>query len=115
MKHFTVIYMMPAAGLEEWMGKPESERKEAEDAMKTDWDNWLAEHKDSVLNTISLGKTKRVTSEGITDVNNGMMLSSYVQAESVEAAAEMFKNHPHFGIPGASIEIMEANQMGQMS
>ncbi|MDB4992050.1 MAG: hypothetical protein JWL75_295 [Parcubacteria group bacterium] len=107
--------MMPVEGLEGWMAKPEEERKGAEDKMKTEWDAWLAEHKDSVLNTISLGKTKRVTAEGVNEINNGMMLSSYVQAESAEAAAEMFKNHPHFGIPGAFIEVMEAKQMDQMS
>ena len=109
MKNFTAIYMMPVEGLQEWMQKPESERKEAEDKMKQGWDAWLAEHKDAVLNTIGLGKAKKVTSDGIADASNGLMLSSYVQAESAEAAAEIFKNHPHLGIPGASIEVMEAN------
>lgn len=106
---------MPSEGLEGWMAKSEEVRKDAEDKMKAEWDMWLEAHKDSVLNNISLGKTKRVTAEGVTDVNNGMMLSSYVQAESAEAAAEIFKNHPHFGIPGGYIEIMEAKQIDKMS
>jgi hypothetical protein len=114
MKHFTAIYMMPVQGLEDWMSKPEEERKVAEDKMKADWDLWLEANKESVLNTIGLGKTKRATAEGITDATNGMMLSSYVQAESVEAVSELFKNHPHLGIPGAFIDIMEANQMSGM-
>lgn len=62
-------------------------------------------------NTLSLGSTKRVSKDGIEDVRNGMMLSSYVAAESLEAAAEIFKNHPHLGIPDATIEIMEARQI----
>jgi len=111
MKYFTVIYGMPVEGLDAWMQKPESERKEVEDKMKADWDTWLEAHKDAVLNTIGLGSTKRVTSEGVADARNGMMLSSYVQAESAEAAAEIFKDHPHLGIPGAWIEVMEARQM----
>lgn len=102
---------MPVDGLNDWMAKPESERKEAEDMLKKEWDEWLVEHKDSVLNTVGLGKTKRVTSNGIEDAQNGLMLSSYVAAESAEAAAELFKNHPHLKIPGASIEIMEANPL----
>jgi len=111
MKNFTVIYMAPAAALAEWMAKPEEERKTEEDKMKADWDVWMAAHSDSVLNSISLGKTKRVTESGVEDVANDMMLSSYVQGESVEEVAEMFKDHPHFGIPGATIEIMEAKQI----
>lgn len=108
MKNFTVIYMAPAAVIEEWMQKPEAERKEAEAKMKTEWDAWMAMHADAVLNTISLGKTKRVSASGVEDVKNDMMMSSYVQGESAEAVAEIFKGHPHFGIPGATIEIMES-------
>jgi hypothetical protein len=111
MKNFTVIFMAPALGMEEWMKKPEEERKEEETKMKTEWDAWMAKHSESVLNTIALGKTKRVSASGTEDVKNDMMLSSYVQGESAEAVAEMFKDHPHFGIPGATIEIMEARSM----
>jgi len=103
--------MAPALGMEEWMKKPEAERKEAEDTMKAEWDAWMAAHADVILNTIALGKTKRISASGIQDVKNDMMLSSYVQGESAEAIAEVFKDHPHFGIPGATIEIMEARSM----
>ena len=38
-----------------------------------------------------------------------------VQAESHEAAAKMFENHPHFSIfPGDSVEIMECLPLPQM-
>lgn len=111
MKYFTVLYMMPVEGLEGWMAKPESERKSAEEAMRAEWDAWLKSHASAVLNTISLGATKRVTQSGIQDTKNGLMLSSYVQAESPEAAAALFADHPHLKIPGASIEIMEAKQL----
>ena len=111
MKHFTVIFMAPAATMAEWMQKPEAERKEAEGKMKAEWDIWMTAHAGLVLNSIALGKTKRVSASGVEDVKNDMMLSSYVQGESAEAVAEQFKDHPHFGIPGATIEIMEARQM----
>jgi hypothetical protein len=111
MKNFTVIYMAPASTIAEWMKKPEAERKEAEAKMKTAWDAWMSAHAGAVLNTIALGKTKRVRASGIEDVKNDMMLSSYVQGESTEAVAEIFKDHPHFGIPGATIEIMESRSM----
>jgi hypothetical protein len=111
MKNFTVIYMAPASTIEEWMKKPEAERKEAETAMKADWDAWADAHKDMLLNTVALGKTKRVSASGVEDIKNDMMISSYVQGESAEAVAELFRNHPHFTIPGATIEIMETRQM----
>lgn len=103
--------MAPALGMEEWMKKPEEERKEAETKMKAEWDAWTTAHAGTIMNSIALGKTKRVTSSGVEDVKNDMMLSSYVQGESAEEVAELFKDHPHFGIPGATIEIMEARQI----
>ena len=112
MKYFTVLYAMPVAGLEEWMQKPESDRKAAEASMKAEWDAWLEEHAGAVKNTIGLGKTTRVSAQGIKDAKNGLMLSSYVEAESQEAAAELFKDHPHLSIPGATIDIMEARPLG---
>jgi hypothetical protein len=111
MKHFMVLYMMPVEGLEAWMAKPEAERKEAEDKMKVDWDAWLSSHTDSVLNTVALGKAKRIDAAGVSDAPNGMMLSSYVQAESAEEAAQIFVGHPHLGIPGATIEVMETSDL----
>ena len=103
--------MAPVATIEEWMKKPESERQEAEAKMKNDWDAWVDAHKDTLLNTIGLGKTKRVSASGVEDIKNDMMMSSYAQGESAEAVAEVFKGHPHFAIPGATIEIMEIRQM----
>ncbi len=38
------------------------------------------------------------------------MMYSFAEAESLEAAAAMFKNHPHFGIPGGWIEVMPVNE-----
>jgi hypothetical protein len=55
-----------------------------------------------------LGKTKRASPEGITDIKNAMTGYVIVRAESHEAAAKLFENHSHFTIfPGDSVEIME--------
>jgi hypothetical protein len=111
MKYFSVLYMMPVEELQAWLAKPESERKEAEEQVKGEWDAWVAAHADAIKNTVALGATKRVSAGGVEDTNNGMMLSSYVEAESPEAAAELFKDHPHLKLPGATIEIMETRPM----
>ena len=108
MKHFTAMYMMPVQGLDDWMAKPEEERKAAETQMKKDWDKWVADNSSSILNTISVGKPKKISASGIEDSRNSIMMSSYVQAEDLDAAAGLFKNHPHLQIPGATIEVMES-------
>jgi hypothetical protein len=55
-----------------------------------------------------LGKTKRVDSDGVLDVKNEMVGYVVLEAESHEAAAKKFENHPHFSIfPGEAVEIME--------
>ena len=60
----------------------------------------------SSLFTEAGGKTKRVTASGVSDTRNDIMLYSFVEAESHEAAANAFENHPHLQIPQASIEVM---------
>lgn len=114
MKYFTVIYRMPPQGLEAWMQKPEDERKAEEEPLRLEWNTWLEAHKAQVLNTIGLGQTKEVSAAGVQDIKNGLMLSSYVTAETLEDAAALFVDHPHLKIPEATIEVMEANQLTQM-
>jgi len=64
-----------------------------------------------IRETVAVGKTKVVSSTGVEDSRNGLMLYSIVEAESHEAAAKAFEGHPHFGIPGATIEIMAIRPM----
>ncbi len=114
MKRFLALYMCPAAAMEEWMKLPPEQRKADEDKMKADWDAWMQVHGAAIKETAGAGKTKRVNKEGVNDVKNDVMLFSLVEAESQEAAATIFENHPHFGIPGATIDIMPANDISGM-
>ncbi len=107
---FFVTYQMPHAGLDEWLKMPEVERKRQEQQMQSEWNAWMADHKSSIIETAGVGKPKRVTSSGVADARNDLMMYSFVEAESPEAAADMFKGHPHFGIPGGSIEVMSVNK-----
>ena len=59
-----------------------------------------------------LGTTKRVGPDGIKDIRNNLAAYVIVEAESPDAAAQMFEGHPHFTIfPGDSVEIMECRPM----
>ena len=54
-----------------------------------------------------LGKTKKVSEQGIEDISNLMSGYTVVRAESHDAAAKLFERHPHFTIfPGDSVEVM---------
>ena len=107
---FFVTYQMPHTGLDEWMRVPEEERKALELQMQTEWNAWMERNKSSVTETAGVGKPKRVTAAGVEDSRNDVMMYSFVEADSLEAAAELFKGHPHFGIPGGWIEVMSVNK-----
>ncbi len=107
---YLVTYQMPHTGLDAWMQLPEAERKAQETQMQSEWNAWLQSHKSAMLETAGVGKPKRVTAGGVEDARNDLMMYSFVEAESLEAAAAMFENHPHFGIPGGSIEVMSVNK-----
>jgi hypothetical protein len=111
MSTFLVHFLAPASVMDEWMKKPEEARKVEEKKMKEEWDAWMAEHTNFVKETNAAGKTKRVTASGVEDSRNDLMLYSIVEAESHESAAQAFKGHPHFAIPGASIDVMTTRSM----
>jgi hypothetical protein len=57
---------------------------------------------------IYLGTASKAAAQGVSDTKNSMTGYIRVHADSHEAAARMFENHPHFTIfPGDSAEIME--------
>lgn len=107
---FFVTYQMPHTGLDEWMKLPEEERKKQEQEMQSEWNAWMASHKEAITETAGVGKPKRITKEGTVDARNDLMMYSFVEAESLEVAAKLFEGHPHFGIPGAWIEVMSVNK-----
>lgn len=108
--------MAPVANLEEWMRQPDEVRKADEDKMKADWDVWVDANRAMFTGmTAGAGKTKRVTETGIDDVKNDVMMFSIVEAQSHDVVTEAFKQHPHFGIPGAWIDIMPARVLPGMN
>lgn len=106
-----VMYLAPAEMMQEWMKKPEAERKDEEQKMQAQWKAWTEAHGAMIQETNATGKTTRVTKDSIVPARNDLMLYSIVEGESAEAVAEIFKGHPHFGIPDATIEIMPIRPM----
>jgi phosphoketolase len=72
------------------------------------WGEWMARHAGQVAEGGGpLGKTKRISKTGVQDARNNLAAYVVVEADSHEAAARMFENHPHFTIfPGDGVEVM---------
>lgn len=111
MKKFLAVYLGNAASREKsgWDSFPEAKRREREQAGIAAWGKWLETNRAAIVDTGSpIGKTKRTDAKGVADTKNDITAFAVVQAESHEAAAKLFENHPHFSIfPGDSVEIME--------
>ena len=111
MKRFLAIYIGTQAALEraQWKNLDEETRKARQASGVKAWMEWGTVHADAIVDQGSpLGKTRRASAQGISDVRNDMTGYVIVQAESHEAAARLFANHPHFTIfPGDSVEVME--------
>ncbi len=111
MKKVLAIYIGTPAALERtgWNKLDEEKRKEREAAGMQAWMDWGKTHAAAIVDVgTPLGKTKRASPEGTSDIKNVMVGYVIIQAQSHEAAAKLFENHPHFTIfPGDSVEIME--------
>lgn len=111
MKQFLAVYMGSASesAMTRWKTLDNKTKEEREKIGIAAWISWGERFKDSIVeNGAPLGKTKLVNASGITDTKNLMAGYTIVRAESHEAAAKMFVEHPHFSLfPGESVEIME--------
>jgi hypothetical protein len=111
MKRFMAIYTgsPTSAQRAQWDRLDADERSRRQAAGMKAWREWVSAHQSACVDGGGpLGKTKRVTSTGIADTHNNVAAYVIVQAESHEAAARLFENHPHFSIfPGDGVEIME--------
>lgn len=111
MKKFMAVYTGSEAAHQRsgWDALDEKTRKAREAEGMQAWMAWGEKHKAAiVVDGGPLGKTKRVGTDGVTNIRNNLAGYIVVEAESHDAAARMFENHPHFSIfPGEAVEIME--------
>ena len=116
MKTFIAIYLGSAAGMAEWKKMDEATRKRQEKAGMEAWKNWASANQKVTLDAGGpLGKTKRISKQGISDTRNELTGYTIINAESHDAAAKLFENHPHFMIfPGDAVEVVEVLPMPQM-
>lgn len=115
MKQFLAIYLGSAASKAraEWDALDEATRNERIAVGMKAWGDWMVANQSAiVVEGGPLGKTKQASKSGVDNVRNNMTGYIVIEAESHEAAAKLFLNHPHFtNFPGESVEIMECMPM----
>ena len=91
-----------------WNALSEADRRVKERDGIAAWHAWVEKNRAAIVEMGGpLGKTKRISAQGIADTSNPMGAFTVVRAESHEAAARLFEKHPHFSIfPGEAVEVM---------
>lgn len=115
MNKYVALFHTPIATMDEWMKSTNEEtRKAAMDKMMLDWQAWAGAHTANIVDQGSpLNKTKRVDTNGVSDIRNDLNYTMVVQAESHDAAAAIFTDNPHIKtIPDSFIEVIEVPHRG---
>ncbi len=108
MPRFLAVYTMKPENVARFRALSKAEQNAIDDAGLKQWVDWEKANAASFADTGGMvGKTVRVTKDGISDAQNVFCGYVVVRAESIDAAARLFENHPHFTIfPGDSVDIM---------
>src|SRR3954462_9448008 len=113
MKRYLAIFTGSPSSMDAWNSMDASQRQAREKAGIAAWKAWADKNSAAIVDQGSpLGRTKQVTRNGIADIRNNMGAYTVVQADSQDAAAKLFEDHPHFTMfPGEGVEVMECLPM----
>lgn len=108
MPRFLAVYMMHPENVVRFRAMPKAEQDAVDAVGLKQWADWEQRNLASFLDRGGMvGKTLRVSKDGTSPASNDFCGYVVVEAETIEAAAKLFENHPHFSIfPGDSVDIM---------
>ena len=108
MPRFLAVYTMKPEDLARFRNLPKSEQSAVDAIGLKQWADWEDRNAASFPDRGGMvGRTKRVTKDGIADAVNLFCGYIVVEAGTIEAAASLFENHPHFSVfPGDGVDIM---------
>jgi hypothetical protein len=109
MKRYLAVFTGAPSAMAAWEALTAQERQQRQAQGIAAWQQWATDHAASILDMGGpLSRTKKISRSGIADIRNNMAAYTVIQAESHEAAASLFVNHPHFTLfPGDGVEVME--------
>ena len=109
MPHFLAVYTMQPQDLAAFRALPKAEQKAVDDKGLAAWQAWEERNAAHLRNLGGMvGKTTRIAKDGtVAPFTNTICGYVIVEAESAEAAARLFADHPHLTtFPGDGVEIM---------
>ena len=108
MAKFLAVYTMKPEDLAKFRAMPKSEQDRVDEVWLKQWSEWEERNAAFLPNLGGMvGKTKRTTREGIADATNPFCGYVIVETDTIEQAAELFRDHPHIGVfPGDGVDIM---------
>ncbi len=108
MPHFLAVYTMQPEALARFRSLPKAEQDAIDAIGLPQWAAWEARHAAQLPDRGGMvGKTRRVTRHGIADAVNPFCGYVVVEADSIDAAARLFHDHPHITVfPGEGVDIM---------
>jgi hypothetical protein len=109
MKNYLCVFTGTPASMDAWQTIPAEERQRREREGMAGWKQWAEDNGPRIVEMGGpLSRTKRVSREGVSDIRNNLAAFVVVQADSQDAAARLFLQHPHFTLfPGDGVEVME--------
>jgi len=109
MNRYLAVFTGTPVAMASWEALSESERQQRQAKGVAAWKEWATDNAASIVEMGGpLSRTKLVSKAGISDIRNNLAAFTVVQAESQEAAARLFLDHPHFTLfPGEGVEVMQ--------
>ena len=109
MPHFLAVYTMQPEDLARFRAMPKTEQDAADQIGLKQWSEW-EERNAGFLPDLGgmVGKTRRITRDKeIVDAVNPFCGFVIVEADSIEEAASLFRDHPHLSVfPGDGVDLM---------
>jgi hypothetical protein len=108
MPRFLAVYMMNPEAIYRFRALPKSEQDAIDGAGLPKWVEWEQQNLAHFPDRGGMvGKTLRVSKDGISPASNDICGYLVVEAPTIEEAAKLFENRPNFTIfPGDSVDIM---------
>lgn len=108
MPRFLAVYTINSEDLASFRRLSKAEQDAVDAKGIAQWMAWEERHAAVILDRGGMvGKTTRVTKQGIAQATNPFCGYLVVEAETAEAAAKLFQDHPHITVfPGDGVDIM---------
>ncbi len=107
MPRFLAVYTMQPEDLVAFRSLPKAEQDAVDAIGIKEWAAWEERNASSILDRGGMvGRTTRMTKDGIVNAVNSLCGYVVVEAQSA-AAARLFEDHPHITIfPGDGVDLM---------